>query len=48
MRHERDDLESGWEKGERFCWREDSVSVRIFPNREGIRVAKEHRSFTVL
>jgi len=48
MRHERDAPESGWEKGERFCSRGGNVSVRIFPDRAGIRVAKEHRRFTVL
>jgi hypothetical protein len=47
MRHERDDLEGGWEKDGRF-FRERSVSVRIFSGGEGISVAEQDRSFTVL
>jgi len=48
MRHERDDPEGGWKKDERFCWREDSVSVRIYPDGECIRVARQPRRFAVL
>ena len=48
MRYERDDPEGSWKKDEEFCSREDSVRVRIFPDREGISAAKQHRSFTVL
>jgi len=47
MRHERIDPEDSWKKDERFS-RENNVSVRIFPDGEGISVAKQHRSFTVL
>jgi len=47
MRHERIDPEDSWKRDERFS-RENSVSVRIFPDGEGISVAKQHRSFTVL
>jgi hypothetical protein len=48
MRHERDDPEDSWRKGEGFGSREDSISVRLFPGREGISAAEWHRSFTVL
>jgi hypothetical protein len=48
MRHEREYPEGVWKKDGRFCSGEDSVGVRVFPDGEGIRAAKQPRRFTVL